>query len=111
MVGETADADDLGVQYLGESQHILDLVQTHRLDTLFIVSPAVPNETILQILHACEGVPVQINVLPEFSEFIRGGTAITFFESIPVLQLRETPMQGVSGIVKRLIDIVFSLFA
>lgn len=111
MVGETVDTDDLGVQYLGESQNILDLVQTHRLDTLFIVSPTVPNETILQILHACEGVPVQINVLPELSEFIRGGTAITFFESMPVLQLRETPMQGVSGIVKRLIDLVFSLFA
>ena len=111
MVGETADGDDLGVQYLGESQNILDLVQTHRVDTLFIVSPTVPNETILQILHACEGVPVQINVLPELSEFIRGGTATTFFEGIPVLQLRETPMQGVSGIVKRLIDIVFSLFA
>ena len=111
IVGETAAADDLGVQYLGESEDILALVRTHRLDTLFIVSPTVPNDTILQILQACEGVPVQINVLPELSEFIIGGSAITLFEGIPVLQLRETPMQGVSGIVKRLIDIVFSLFA
>ncbi|MXV73224.1 undecaprenyl-phosphate glucose phosphotransferase [Candidatus Poribacteria bacterium] len=111
IVTETADADDLGVQYLGEGQNILEIVQKHRLDTLFILSPAVPNDAILQILHVCEGVPVQINVLPELSEFIIGGNAITLFEGIPVLQLRETPMQGVSGIVKRLIDIVFSLFA
>ena len=111
MVEETADADDLGVHYLGESQNILEIVQKHQLDTLFISSPAVPNDTILQILHACEGVPVQINVLPERSEFIIGGSAITRFEGMPVLQLRETPMQGVSGIVKRLIDIVFSLLA
>ena len=111
VVGETADADDLGVQYLGESQDILEIVQKHRLDTLFISSPAVPNDTILQILHACEGVPVQINVLPELSEFIIGGSAITLFEGMPVLQLRETPMQGVRGIIKRLIDIVFSGFA
>ena len=92
-------------------EEILEIVQKHRLDTLFISSPTVPNDTILLILQACEGVPVQINVLPELSEFIRGGTAITFFEGIPVLQLQETPMQGVSGIVKRLIDIVFSAFA
>ncbi len=111
IVTETADADDLGVQYLGEGQNILEIVQKHRLDTLFIFSPAVPNDAILQILHVCEGVPVQINVLPELSEFIIGGNAITLFEGIPVLRLRETPMQGVSGIVKRLIDIVFSLFA
>ena len=111
IVAEPVDTGNLSVQYLGESQDILGIVQKHRLDTLFISSPTVPNETILQILHACEGVPVQINVLPELSEFIKGGTAITFFEGIPVLQLRETPMQGVSGIVKRLIDIVFSVFA
>ena len=111
IVAGTAGADDSEVKYLGKNQDILELVQKYRLDTLFISSPTVPNEAILQILHACEGVPVQINVLPELSEFIKGGTAITFFEGIPVLQLRETPMQGVRGIVKRLIDVVFSVFA
>ena len=99
------------VPHLGKSEKILEIVQAQRLDMLFIASPTVPNDSILQILHACEGVPVQINVLPELSEFISGGTAVTFFDGIPVLQLRETPMQGVSGIIKRLIDIVFSLFA
>ena len=51
-----ASADGACLQHLGESQDILDLVQTHRLDTLFIASPTVSNDTILQILHACEGV-------------------------------------------------------
>ena len=98
-------------QNLGRIDDVLQLVRTHRLDTLFIASPTVSNDTILQILHTCEGLPVQINVLPELSEFIRSGTAITFFADIPVLQLRETPMQGIQGVVKRFIDIVFSLFA
>ena len=111
IVTETVGIDESAVPFLGESQDILALVQKHRLDTIFISSLAVPNGVILQILHACKGVPVQINVLPELSEFITGGTNITFFEGIPVLQLRETPMQGVHGIVKRLIDIVFSLLA
>ncbi len=111
IITETADADTSEIPHLGENRNILEIVQKHRLDTLFISSPTVPNKTILQILHACEGVPVQINLLPELSEFIKGGTAITFFDSIPVLQLRETPMQGAHGIAKRLIDILFSLFA
>ena len=99
------------VPHLGNSRDVLELVQVHRLDMLFLTSPTVSNDAILQIMHACEGVPVQINVLPELSEFISGGTAVTFFDGIPILQLRETPMQGVSGIIKRLIDIIFSLFA
>ena len=112
VIDRTVDVDDSDIPYLGKSQEILELIRAHRLDTLFIVSPMVPHDTILQILHACEGVPVQINLLPELSEFIRDGReTITFFDGIPVLQLRETPMQGVHGIVKRLIDIAFSGFA
>ena len=112
IINEAVGADSPHVQSLGKSQDILELVRTHRLNTLFIVSPTVPNDTILQILHACEGVPLQINVLPELSEFIRDSrNTITFFDGIPALQLRETPMQGGRGIIKRLIDIVLSAFA
>ena len=112
VINATVGTDDSDAQYLGKNQEILELIRMHRLDTLFIVSPTVPNDMILKILHACEGMPVQINLLPELSEFIRDGReTITFFDGIPVLQLRETPMQGVRGIVKRLIDIVFSVFA
>ena len=64
IVTETVGVDDSAVPSLGESQDILEIVQKHRLDTLFISSPTVPNETILQILHACEGVPVQIQCPP-----------------------------------------------
>ena len=102
-------SEDPGARSLGRSEDVLELVRVHRLDTLFIVSPTVPNETLLQILHACEGIPLQINVLPELPEFIGDGTTITFFQDVPILRLRETPIQGIQGILKRLIDISFSL--
>ncbi len=111
IIDGAASTDGSLLQHLGESQDILELVQIHRLDTLFIASPAASNDTILQILHTCEGLPVQINMLPELSEFIRSGTTITFFDDIPVLRLRETPMQGMQGILKRLIDIACSMSA
>ena len=111
-VSQEKSTVDSQLRSLGKSQEVLELVRKHRLDTLFVVSPTVSNDTILQILHACEGVPVQINVLPELSEFIRDSrNTITFFDGIPVLQLRETPMQGGRGIVKRFIDIILSAFA
>ena len=104
-------ADSSDVELLGNCDDILEIVKRCKLDILFISSPAVANHTILHILHACEGIPIQIYILPELSEFIKGGTAVTDFEGIPALKLRDTPMQGVSGIIKRMIDIVFSLFA
>ncbi len=107
----TQETETAALPHLGETDTVLDVVQTHRIDTLFIDAPTIPDDTSLQILHACEGVPVQINVLPNLPPFISGGTAITFLEGIPLLRLRETPMQGIHGILKRLIDIVFSLTA
>lgn len=112
IIAGPEDTDSPSVEYLGKSRDVLELVRTHRLDTLFITSPTVPNDAVLQILHVCEGVPVQINLLPELSEFIRDSReTITFFDGIPILQLQESPMQGASGIAKRLIDIVFSTLA
>ena len=119
FVGLIADEDNAqmyhagssDVELLGNYDDILDIVKRGRLDILFITSPTVANHTILHILHKCEGTPIQIYVLPELSEFIKVGTAVTDFDGLPALQLRDTPMQGVSGIIKRLIDIVFSLFA
>ncbi len=99
------------VELLGNCDEILEIVNRCNLDILFITSPAVANNTILYILHASEGIPIQIYVLPELSEFIKGGSAVTDFDGFPALQLRDTPIQGVSGIIKRLIDIVFSVFA
>ena len=93
---------------LGQTAAVLSIVQKHQLDILFIASPTVPNATILQILRDCEGVPVQIHLLPELSEFIIGGTGVKSVAGMPVIQLRDTPMQGMQGIVKRAIDIVFS---
>ena len=104
-------ADGSHFALLGNSNVILEIVKRCQLDMLFITAPTVANHTILHILHACEGIPIQIYVLPELSEFIKGRTAVTYFEGLPALQLRDIPMQGVSGIIKRLIDIVFSLFA
>ena len=108
---DISQADSLDVEIIGNCDDILEIVKKSKLDILFITSPAVTNHTILYVLHACEGIPIEIYVLPELSEFIKGGTTVTDFEGLPALKLRDTPMQGVSGIIKRAIDIVFSLFA
>ena len=110
-VKEVSQDGETLLQHLGKIDEILELVEEHRIDTLFIVSPTVPNDTVMQILHTCEGTPVQINLLPELSEFIKGGTSVTFLDGLPVLQLSVVPMQGVSGIIKRIMDLLLSLFA
>ena len=108
---EMSHVDSSDLKLLGKCDEISEIVDRCKVDILFITSPAVSNHTILQILHACEGIPIQIYVLPELSEFIKGRTTVTEYEGMHALQLRDTPMQGISGIIKRLIDIVFSVFA
>ncbi len=89
LVGIIADRPEVETQHsdtvhLGRIDEVRQLVQTHRLDVLFIVL----SDTVPQILRACEALPVQINVLAEPSEFISSGTVVRAFGGIPIIRLR-----------------------
>jgi len=96
---------------LGGSQEIRSIVQKYHIHELFITSPAISHEEIWRIVHDCEGLPVQINVLPDLYEVMIGRTHITEFDGIPVVKLKDIPIQGWRGLVKRGMDILLSSFA
>ena len=80
-VEETQTSD---IVQLGRIDAVRQLVQTHQIDVLVIVSP----DTTSQILHECEGLRVQINLLAEPVEFIDSGTVVRSFNGMPVIRLR-----------------------
>ncbi len=108
---------------IGRTENVPQLIQNYRLDQLFIAQACfegaeprtcpMPGSLayISNILNVCEGIPIQINVLPEFYELHIPRTTVMSFEGIPVIQLRESPIQGWQSIVKRTIDIGFSTLA
>ena len=65
----------------------------------------------LKLVKAVENIPISIHYVPNvfFLDLVIGGEVI-FFDQRPVIVLRNTPMYGISGAIKRCIDIFLSLF-
>ena len=87
IIGDPPEVEETQVSdtvQLGHIDAVRQLVQTHQIDVLFIISP----DTTSQILHECEGLPVQINLLVEPVEFIASGTVVRAFSGMPVIRLR-----------------------
>ncbi len=111
ILGERPLLQQIPYHVLGDITDVRSLVQKHQINELFITAPAISHEEILRIVHGCEGMSVQISVLPDLYEVMIGNTRVMAFDGIPVVKLKELPLQGWRGLVKRGMDILFSALA
>jgi exopolysaccharide biosynthesis polyprenyl glycosylphosphotransferase len=94
---------------LGETSDILNIVTKHHLDELFIASPVVSHQEILRLIHACEGKSVKFRIIPDLYEIMAGKVKVGEINGIPIIGLKELPLQGWRRLIKRLMDISISL--
>ena len=111
ILGEQLPSQPILQHVLGKTTEVRSLVQKYQINELFITSPAISHDEILQVVHDCEGLPVQIRVLPDLYEVMIGKTHVAEIDGIPVVQLKELPLHGWRGLVKRGMDIALSAFA
>lgn len=111
IIGKQLPPEPIYQQILGDTTEVRSLVQKYQINELFITSPAISHDEILQIVHDCEGLPVRIRVLPDLYEVMIGKTHVVDFDGIPVVQLKELPLQGWRSLIKRAMDIALSAFA
>ncbi|MCE2393794.1 undecaprenyl-phosphate glucose phosphotransferase [Candidatus Poribacteria bacterium] len=111
LLGGLPPSQPISHRILGEFTEIRSLVQKYRIDELFITSPAISHTEILQIVDVCEGLSVRLHLLPDFYEVMIGRTRVADFDGIPVVRLKELPLQGWRGMIKRGMDILLSSIA
>ena len=61
---------------------------------------------LLELLVQCERAMVVFRIVPETTELLVSGMTVETLDGIPMLGLRETPLQGWNAALKRLIDII-----
>ena len=97
-------------QRLGTTADLADYVHRNRVDVVFISLPAKDSERAVSVARSLGDTTASVYFIPEFTL----GTVQarpTEVASMPALEVMETPFYGADGIVKRVFDIVFSLFA
>lgn len=111
LLGDSPPSQPIPYRILGEFTDVRSLIQKYQIDELFITSPAIPHTEILQIVAICEGLSVRLHLLPDLYQVMIGRTQVTDFDGIPVVKLKELPLQGWRGMIKRGMDILLSSIA
>jgi len=98
-----------GVRVLGTLDNLREIIQRYQIQQLFIALPLTAHQRLLSILNTLDGEYVDIRVVPDLVQYIalRGG--VDELDGIPIVTLRETPLQGWNSVIKRGFDIVLSL--
>ena len=94
---------------LGKTCDILTYIKQHKIDAIYISLPMINQPRILKLLDDLKDTTASIYFLPDIflTDLIQGG--IGQMDGIPVVTICDTPFNGVSGMIKRLFDILFSL--
>jgi putative colanic acid biosysnthesis UDP-glucose lipid carrier transferase len=94
---------------LGSLDEIPSFIKQHPVDLIYLTLPMRAESRVQYLLGLLGDSTVSVYMVPDifFFDLIFGGI-ITFFEDLPIVGLRDTPLRGFNAIVKRSEDLVLS---
>ncbi len=97
-----------GLRVLGTVEEIMALVERENLETLILALPAEHHRRILEAAWQVEGREVDLKFVPDLYSLMTSKVGLTDLEGIPLLGLREFPLQGWNQVLKRGFDIILA---
>lgn len=95
---------------LGSLKDIPEKIKELGLEKIFIAMPSSEHESLEELLGICEGINIEFMYSPDFIDLITSRLKIEEVDGVPFMRLKKIPMNAWNRMVKRLFDIVFSLF-
>jgi len=95
---------------LGNLAALIEYIETHDVDILYIAMNGNGEDTIRKLVQAVEGFAISVHYIPNlfFLDLVMG-SEIIFFDQRPIIILKDTPIHGLSSVIKRSMDIVISV--
>ncbi len=90
-------------------RRLRDLVRRDEIDEILLCDPRVSREKTLELLAFTDTEHVGFKYTADLFAAAIGRTDIATFAGIPILEIKETPLDGWGAIYKRLFDIIGSL--
>lgn len=99
------------VPILGTLADIPDLIHAHAIDEVIIGMPEASHEDIVAIINSCQREKVGIRVIPDLFQIMAQEVSIGDLAGLPLLTMRDVALQGWKVVLKRIIDVIFSVLA
>ena len=97
-----------GMVSLKERNKLKELIQQRKVEKLVLVSPPRSEETLQELIRECSEFNIDFTLIPGIYSLLSSRLRVEVLDGIPMISLKETPLQGVNLWVKRMEDIVLS---
>lgn len=106
--GET----DIGrFKALGSVDNLAVVLQNSIIDEVIITLPWQYHRKIMSIMAHCEREQVRVRIVPDLFQITLNRMQVDEFAGIPMISVKEVGIGGVGLLIKRGIDVVFSMLA
>lgn len=119
------DHPELGYRYMGafyDNHHaevlprkgsiadIFAFATSNSIDEIYCSSASLNPEQITGLVKFCDSNLIRFKLLPDFRGLLNRRVNINFYENVPVISLRNEPLESISNrFIKRMFDVLFSL--
>ena len=100
----------MGVSYLGAMNKLPDYVKANGIDLIYITIPVSHQQRVLDLLDKLHDTTASIYFTPDIFVYELIQARMDNIGGMPLVALCETPFSGLNGVLKRLSDILFSVF-
>lgn len=114
FVDERAEGDHIGYRglpLLGTLSEVAEIAQRERIDHLYIALPLEDHSKLLDLMEVTSRECLDVKVVPDLLQFIALRARLEDLDGLPIINVNDVPLQGVSAWIKRTIDVVLSLCA
>lgn len=99
------------VSYLGTTNDCIAYVMNNKVDEIFCTLPASDSSVIERLIADADKNLIRFKSVPGYYQHAHQNTSVYGLGHIPVISLRTEPLENVfNKLIKRLFDVVFSLF-
>ena len=91
-----------------EKDRLEDILRKEKIEKLVLVSPPRSEELLGKLIKQCSDFNVDFTVIPGIYSLLSSRLRIEVLEGIPMIGLKETPLQGINLWVKRAEDVILS---
>ena len=114
FVDDKAGGDHLGYRglpLLGSLSEAAAIVANEKIDHLYVALPLEEHMKLLDLVESTSREGVDVKVVPDLLQFIALRARLEDLDGVPVINLNDVPLQGVSAFTKRVLDIIISAAA
>ncbi len=111
IVGFVAEEEDIhghirGLPILGGLNALLPIIETYHIDSVFVAISGRHARSIRRVIKTLEDTTVDVRVIPDiYGSPMTGNLSVSELDGMPVISVRENPLEGWRAIYKRTFDV------